>query len=259
MGSIGALTPNPHRADREVDGEPGADAQQVREQVEKPEPGEHLDYADVEHERDQRDQAEAGEPAAGQPHPLERPHLVQHVVVHDRNLDGDHRGGQQGDADKPVQRHQDAVVDHDPAGPHHEEPAYPRQCAPGAGPLDFATRNQVRTQRRRGGRLVPRAIAGWRHHRPFQGRVAAVAGTPTRSPGTANPYGCPPAVWIAVRGPCSTLPTCLRQRFPPRRRLGPSLRSPPPDGYRLPPEVDLVRIAVPRPFPGGRAGYIRRS
>src|SRR6266508_6411872 len=78
--SIGAFTPNPHRADREVDGEAGADADQVRQEVEQAEPGQHLDDADVEHERAERDQVEAREPAAGQAHRAEGPQLVQHVV-----------------------------------------------------------------------------------------------------------------------------------------------------------------------------------
>jgi hypothetical protein len=45
--SIGALTPYPHRADREVDDEGGGDADQVREQVEQAETGEYLDDAHV--------------------------------------------------------------------------------------------------------------------------------------------------------------------------------------------------------------------
>jgi hypothetical protein len=61
-GSIGVLTPNPHRAGREVDGETGADADQVREQVQHADPGEHLDDAHVDQEGDQGDQAEMTEP-----------------------------------------------------------------------------------------------------------------------------------------------------------------------------------------------------
>jgi hypothetical protein len=62
-GSIRVLTPNPHRAGREVDRERGADADQVREQVQHAGPGEHLDDAHVDREGDQGDQAEVGEPA----------------------------------------------------------------------------------------------------------------------------------------------------------------------------------------------------
>jgi hypothetical protein len=41
------LTPNPCRADREIDDEGDADADQVREQVEQAETGENLDGGDV--------------------------------------------------------------------------------------------------------------------------------------------------------------------------------------------------------------------
>jgi hypothetical protein len=60
--SIGALTPNPRRADREVDDEGGADADQVRKQVEQAKPGEYLDDAHVDQQRGRRDQAETDEP-----------------------------------------------------------------------------------------------------------------------------------------------------------------------------------------------------
>jgi hypothetical protein len=61
--SIGALTPYPGRADREVDDEGGADADQVREQVEQAKAGENLDDAHVDQKRERRHQAEADEPA----------------------------------------------------------------------------------------------------------------------------------------------------------------------------------------------------
>src|SRR4051812_165629 len=85
--SIDALTPNPGRADREVDGEGGGDADEVRQQVEQAEPGEHGDGGDVDDERADRDQVERQEPPGRQPAPrcraapAERPQLVQHVVV----------------------------------------------------------------------------------------------------------------------------------------------------------------------------------
>jgi hypothetical protein len=93
-GSIRVLTPNPHRADHEVDCEPGTDSDQVREQIEHAEPGENLDDAHVDRENAQRGEAEAGVPECGQVHPLERPHLVEYVVVRGGDLDGHDCGGQ---------------------------------------------------------------------------------------------------------------------------------------------------------------------
>jgi hypothetical protein len=117
--SIGGFTPNPLRADREVQEEGGDNADHVGEQVVHAEPDEHLHDADVDRHRGERQQAEGREALRGQPHPAgppatvplgarpsatsassgvasaERPELVQHVVVQDRYLDRRYRGGQQ--------------------------------------------------------------------------------------------------------------------------------------------------------------------
>src|SRR2546423_15604105 len=67
IGSIDALTPNPGRADREVDGEGGGDADQVRQEVEQAEPGEHGDHGDGDDQCAGRDQVEGQEPPPRQP------------------------------------------------------------------------------------------------------------------------------------------------------------------------------------------------
>src|ERR1700704_3957535 len=82
--SIGGFTPNPLRADREVDDETGDDADRVGEQVIEAEPGEQLNHADVDRHGGESGQAEGGETLRGQPHPAERPYLVGQEVVHDR-------------------------------------------------------------------------------------------------------------------------------------------------------------------------------
>jgi hypothetical protein len=90
--SIGSLTPNPGRADREIDGEGEDDADQVREQVVQAEPGEELDDDHVDQQRDRGDQAVADEPTRRRAAIPEGPHLVEQVVVQDRGLDRGHRG-----------------------------------------------------------------------------------------------------------------------------------------------------------------------
>jgi hypothetical protein len=121
--SIRAFTPNPHRADREVDGESSADTGQIREQVEQADADEQGDDADVDQQRDRRGQAEPGEPLDRQPAAPEGPQLVQRVVVHDRDLDGHDGRGQQRHPPQTVQQQEHAVVDHKSGGTDDGEPA----------------------------------------------------------------------------------------------------------------------------------------
>jgi hypothetical protein len=132
--SIRAFTPNPHRADREVDGECSADTGQVREQVEQTEADEQGDDADVDQQCDGGGQAEPGEPLDRKPAAPEGPYLVQRVVVHDRDLDRRHGRGQQRHPPQAVQQEEYAVVDHESGGTDDGEPAeagqrpvYPRR------------------------------------------------------------------------------------------------------------------------------------
>jgi hypothetical protein len=180
--SIGAIPPDPRRADREVDDEPGGDADQVREQVEQAEPGEHPDDGDVERQRRQREEVEAAEPAGGQPSGPERPLLVQDVVVRYRQFHGGDGGGQQMQPQPAVQDQQGDAVDDHPTRPDEGEAAQAAARA-GAGlgtpqPSPLVHGDQQR--RRPAGRPAPEADAKWRHHKPFGGRTAA--GAPTRRP-----------------------------------------------------------------------------
>ncbi|MDG6102836.1 hypothetical protein PQF33_12050 [Dactylosporangium aurantiacum] len=129
--SIGAFTPNPLRADGEVDGEPGDDADQVRWQVVHTERDQQLDRDDVDRQRGEAGETEVREalqrqPAAPTTLP-ERPQFVQHVVGDQRELDGGDRGRQQGQSQPSVQDHQRCVVDHHTAGSHQRKPAQPAQ------------------------------------------------------------------------------------------------------------------------------------
>jgi hypothetical protein len=122
---MNAFSPDPQRADGEIDDEPGGDARQVGQQVEQAEPGQDLHDADVERERAERDEIEVDEPARRQPHRTERPHLVQHVVVGGGRLDRHQGRGQQRQPGPPVQGGEYRVVDDDPTGADGQEPAYP--------------------------------------------------------------------------------------------------------------------------------------
>src|SRR6266487_809833 len=89
------------------------------------------------------------------------------------------------------------------------------------------------------------AGAGWYHGRSLAG---GMTGLSVAGGGCAvRPYGRQvPRTRTVARpmdsgaGPVSTLPTRLRARFPPRRRLGPSARPPPPDRGPLPPRSTFV-------------------
>jgi hypothetical protein len=122
-----SLSPDPQRADGDVDDEPGEDADEVREQVEQAEPGEQRDDGDVERQRAEGDQVEVDEPARRQAHGAEGPHLVQDVVVRGRRLHGDQGRRQQGHPGPSVQGGENRVVDGYTARADGEEAAYPRR------------------------------------------------------------------------------------------------------------------------------------
>jgi DNA-binding NarL/FixJ family response regulator len=126
---MGGFTPYPLRADREVDQEAGDDADQVGDEVEQAQPNQHLHDADVDRQRGEGGEAEVREPLCGQLHPLERPDLVQQVVVQNRDLDGGDSGRQQRHAFDAVQHDERGVVDDDATGADHGEPAQPGQVA----------------------------------------------------------------------------------------------------------------------------------
>jgi hypothetical protein len=126
---MGGFTPNPLRADREVDQEAGDDADQVGDEVVQAQPDQHLHDADVDRQRGEGGEAEVRETLRGQLHPLERPHLVQQVVVQDRDLDGGDGGRQQRHALEAVQHHERGIVDNHATGADHGEPPQPGQVA----------------------------------------------------------------------------------------------------------------------------------
>jgi hypothetical protein len=134
--SIGAFTPNPLRADGEVDGEPGDDADQVRGQVVHAKGDQQLDGDDVDRQRGETGEAEVREALQRQPAAgarvgpalvTERPQFVQHVVGDHGELDRGDGGGQQRQSEPPVQHEQRCVVDHHTAGSHQRKPAQPAQ------------------------------------------------------------------------------------------------------------------------------------
>jgi hypothetical protein len=119
-----AITPDPGRADAEIDQEPGADADQVRQHVEDAERGERLQDADVDADGGQGDEVEGGEPAGRQRADAKRPDLVPQVVVHDRQLGRDRRGRSQGNTADPVQQEQREIVDPHSDDSDDREPAW---------------------------------------------------------------------------------------------------------------------------------------
>jgi hypothetical protein len=130
--SIGAFTPNPLRADGEVDGEPGDDADQVRGQVVHAEGDQQLDRDDVDRQRGETGQTEVGEALQRQPAAVvsvvpERPQFVQHIVGDHGEFHRGDGGGQQRQSEPPVQHEQRTVVDHHTAGSHQRKPAQPAQ------------------------------------------------------------------------------------------------------------------------------------
>jgi hypothetical protein len=163
MLSIGALTPNPRRADRVVDAEGGADADQVREQVEQAEAGEYLDDAHIDQQRGRRNQAEAEEPARRGSPMSEGPHLVEQVVVHDRHVDRHHGRREQREPQQPVQREQDDVVDHEATRADDREPAQPWQR------LEYARPPAPLPSTGRGRGM------GWRHGTPARWMPGMIA------------------------------------------------------------------------------------
>jgi hypothetical protein len=161
--SIGAFTPNPLRADGEVDGEPGDDADQVRGQVMHAERDQQLDRDDVDRQCGETGEAEVGEALQRQPAALsvfaalmaERPQLVQHVVGDHRELDRCDGGGQQRQAEPPVQDEQRTVVDHHTAGSHQRKPAQPAQVGRHGATVPWFAGGNITPRSVRGGDLRP--------------------------------------------------------------------------------------------------------
>jgi hypothetical protein len=125
--SIGAFTPNPLRADGEVDPEAGRDADQVRGEVVHAETDQQLHHHDVDRQGGQAGEAEVREPLQRQATAPEGPQFVQDVVGYQGEFHRGHRGGQQRQPEQPVQHEQGDVVDDDTADSHQGEPAQPVQ------------------------------------------------------------------------------------------------------------------------------------
>ncbi|GAA2370616.1 hypothetical protein GCM10010170_071710 [Dactylosporangium salmoneum] len=125
--SIGAFTPNPLRADGEVDPESGRDADQVGGEVVHAESDQQLDHDDVDRHRGQAGETEVREPLQRQAAAPEGPHFMQDVVGYEGELDRRHGGRQQREPEQPVQHEQGGVVDDDTADSHQGEPAQPVQ------------------------------------------------------------------------------------------------------------------------------------
>jgi hypothetical protein len=126
---MGAITPDPGRAEHKVDDERRGHPDHVRQQVEDAGQGEQLEDADIDGECRERHRVEGTEAARGQPAPTtrsERPDLVEHVVVHDREFDRDRRCGQERHRRNTVQQQQREVVDaHAARADDHEAHAAP--------------------------------------------------------------------------------------------------------------------------------------
>jgi hypothetical protein len=125
--SIGAFTPNPLRADGEVDPEAGRDADQVGGEVVHTDADEQLHRHDVDRQGGQAGEAEVRETLQRQATAAEGPDFMQDVVGHEGELHRGHRGGQQCEPEQPVQHEQGDVVDDDTADSHQGEPAQPAQ------------------------------------------------------------------------------------------------------------------------------------
>jgi hypothetical protein len=91
--SIGAFTPNPLRADGEVDPEAGRDADQVGGEVVHADADQQLHHDDVDRQRGQAGEAEVRETLQRQATAAEGPQLMQDVVGHECELDRRYRGG----------------------------------------------------------------------------------------------------------------------------------------------------------------------
>jgi hypothetical protein len=124
IGFMVVITPDPGGADAEIDQEPGADADQVRQHVEDAKRGERLQDTDIDPGGGQGDQVESGEPAGGQRTDAKRPDLMPQVVVHDRQLGRDRRGRRQGQPAHPVQQEQREIVDPHSDDSDDREPAW---------------------------------------------------------------------------------------------------------------------------------------
>jgi hypothetical protein len=90
----------------------------------QPHAGQQPDAAGVDRQRSQRREVELREPANRRTATRERPHLVEEVVVHDRQFDGDHRRDEW-HGRHSVQQEEKHAVDRHPGAADHGEPACP--------------------------------------------------------------------------------------------------------------------------------------